>query len=106
VDLSSLRSKVVAVPVRRRFVLFVALFHPTAGSFIGSSTLQHGGVGIIALIAAAVGMAGCLLSGIPDALSMLLFGRIIAATFMFAGVGVLLSLAFSDPKRLLALARQ
>src|SRR5882757_7361221 len=34
---------------------------------------------------------------------MLLFGRIVAATFMFAGVGVLLSLAFSDPKRLLSL---
>jgi hypothetical protein len=99
--LSSTRSKiVVACLYVGGFILFVCLFIPLEGLLLSQQLYNLGEAGIIALVSTTVVMAGCLLSANPRRTTILVFGLVISSTLMFAGSGVLVSLAIYHPKRL------
>lgn len=102
VVLGNARAKIVlACLCAGGFVLFVCLFIPLEPLLLSRPVYNIGEAGLIALVAAAVVMAGCLLSVNPRRAVALVFGLVVSAALRVAGTGVVLSLAIYNPTALL-----
>jgi hypothetical protein len=92
VVLGNARAKVVVACVcAGGFALFVCLFIPLEALLLSRPVHNIGEAGITALIAASVALAGCLLSVNPRRVVALVFGLVVSAALMVAGVGVVVS---------------